>query len=223
VPKAAVTANYLDDMREAVTYLYHNKVLRFLMLICVLLNMIYLPMVMLVMPYINYQVIKISGFQLSLIEAAFGTGATLGGLYLSLRKDSKKLIKQLFSLLIVQAVLLFFWIFPVLPGFEYLSKTYITAVFCLIMGISGVVNMVQNVPVYTHFQLEIPENLRGKVLGFINVSAMIALPLGMWLCGLLLEATSWHYLIILASSLLTLICLISRRNKHFVNFAASFS
>lgn len=210
---------YLEDMREAALYLFEHKTLRFLLVICVIMNAVYLPMIMLVMPFINYQVIKVSGFQLSLIEAAWAIGGTLGGIYVSTRKATQPIIKKLFVLLSIQSVLLLLWTFPALPALTGLNKNQITFIFCSILAVTGLLNMIQNIPVLTHFQLRIPEHLRAKVLGFINVASMLSLPLGMWVFGILLGIFSWYYITAASALLMLFICLVSSRNKHFVKFS----
>jgi MFS transporter, DHA3 family, macrolide efflux protein len=220
---AEETGGYWGDLQVAVRYLQGQKVLVFLLFVCVLINAIYIPMVMLVMPYINYQVIKVSGLQLSFIEAAFGVGGTLGGLYISMRSSTDVFIRKLFPLLIIQGALLLLWTFPAFPSFSGVGKTFITAGFCLILGITGIVNMIQNIPIYTHFQLGIPEELRARILGFINVAVMVSLPLSFWVYGLLLENFSWHYITLVSGILLIIVCILSSKNRHFIKFVSELN
>jgi MFS family permease len=215
--------NYYLDLKEAIQYLKHNYLLRFVMFIAVIINLISSPMILLVMPFINYRIIKISGLQLSFIEAAWGIGGMLGGIYLSMKKNTDRLIRNLFMLLIAQSALMILWAFPAFPALIEINKNTITLIFCILLITIGLLNMILYVPVFTYFQQQTPAHLRGKILGFINASCLLAIPVGMWVFGMLLEAVPWYYVTSVSGLVMVLFCFFSGRNKHFVTFCKSLT
>ena len=204
---------YWSELRESFTYLKTQPVLKFLLWMLVSINFLFVPMMVLVIPYINYQVLEVSGFQLAIIEGSFGLGAMLGGIYISVRKDSQKFIRKAFLLLGLQCLILILLLFPI--AIPQADKAGITLGFSLLLVLLGAINMVQNIPLFTYFQLRIPEALRGRVLGLINVGILLSTPLGLWVYGLLLENFSWYYITTGSGLIILAICLTQRNNIHF--------
>ncbi|MGB8190763.1 MAG: MFS transporter, partial [Chitinophagaceae bacterium] len=213
--------SYQQDLKEALHFLHNNRLLRFMLLVAVGINAIYTPMILLVMPFINYQIIKISGLQLSFIEAAWGIGGTLGGIYISMKKNTDKIIRNLFVLLIVQSLLMILWAFPAFPALIGINKNLITLIFCILLVTTGLLNMILYIPVLTYFQQQTPEYLRGKILGFLNASCLLAIPLGLWIFGILLENVTWYYITSVSGLVMFLFCFLSGRNKYFLAFSKS--
>jgi len=78
--------------------------------------------------------------------------------------------------------------------------------------------MIQMLPLITHFQVKIPEKLRGKVMGVINATTMVSAPLGMWLIGGIMSVFAWEYIILGTGGLLILLALFFSRNRSFMAF-----
>jgi MFS family permease len=174
-----------------------------------------------VLPFINYRLIKVTGLQLSLIQASGAIGVIIAALAISIRKTFYKvLLKKFFTLFRTQAVMVVLWIFPVLPFFAANSKWYITVVFSLILVVYGALNAMQNIPMITYFQLKIPDELRGRIIGVFISSLFITSPLGMWMYGFLLEKVGWTYVILTSGVLLFILGLLAGGNKNYRAFLA---
>ena len=210
--------SYVQDIKMAFSYLKTENVLFFLLLFAVIANFIFYPLIILVIPYINYNVIKISQIQLSFIEASCAVGMIIGALIVGLKNSSIIFLKKFFVLLQAQALLVILWIFPSIPFFNTTTKWLITLLYCLVLLVIGILNTLQNIPIITYFQLKIPEELRGRVLGVGTTMLMISMPLGIWFYGFMLEYVQWTVIPIFSGISLFLLCLYSSRNKAFVAF-----
>ncbi len=206
-------SRYWSEVKKSFTYLKEEPVLKFLLWMLVTINFLFVPMMLLVIPYINYHVLQVSGMQLAIIEGSFGLGAMLGGIYISFRKNTSVFIRNAFLLLGLQCFLLLCLLFPIL--FEGADKNAITLGFSLLLVILGSINMIQNIPLFTYFQLRIPDHLRGRVLGLINVGILLSTPLGLWVYGVLLENFDWYYITSGSGIIILAICLTQRKNSHF--------
>jgi len=211
-------SSYLDNVKEVFAYLNTQKILKFLLSIAVMLNAILNPMVLLVLQYITYNVIKISGIQLALIEASWAIGTILGAVFIMTRKTVNPILRKFFVLLEVQALLIVVWFFPRLSIFADASKWTITIIYLILIFLYGMLNTIQNVPLFTHFQLKIPEELRGRVFGVLFTALNISTPIGMWICGFALQKADWIYVPVISGILVFIVCLIESRNKHFREF-----
>lgn len=210
--------SYLENVKEVFIYLGTQKILKFLLTVAVTLNAILNPLVMLVLQYITYNVIEITGFQLSLIRSSWAIGTIVGAVFVMTRKTVNPILKKFFILLEVQAVLIMLWFFPRLFIFADASKWTITLIYVLLIFLYGMINTIQNIPLFTHFQLKIPEALRGRVFGVLFTALTISTPIGMWVFGFALEVVDWIYIPIVSGILVLIICFIESKNKYFKEF-----
>jgi len=212
--------SYLENVKEVFSYLDTQKILKFLLIIAVMLNAVLNPLVLLVLQYITYNVIKISGIQLSLIESSWAIGTIIGAVFVMTRKNVNPILRKFFILLEVQAVLIIFWFFPRLHIFEGASKWIITLIYVVLILLYGMLNTIQNIPLLTHFQLKIPQELRGRVFGVLFTALNISTPIGMWIFGFVLDKADWVYVPVVSGILVFTLCVIQSKNKYFKEFTA---
>ena len=93
------------------------------------------------------------------------TGTILGAITISFLKSNNYYMKRFFSLFRIQAILIIFWIIPKLPIFPNDSKWMLTLILSIVLMAFGIFNTMQNIPMITHFQLSIPDNLRARIFG----------------------------------------------------------
>lgn len=212
---------YFENVKEVFSYLDTQKILKFLLIIAVMLNAVLNPLVLLVLQYITYNVIKISGIQLSLIQSSWAIGTIVGAVFVMTRKNVNPILRKFFLLLEVQAVLIIFWFFPRLNIFAGASKWTITLIYVFLILSYGMLNTIQNVPLLTHFQLKVPQDMRGRVFGVLFTALNISTPIGMWIFGFALEKVDWIYVPIVSGMLVFVICIIQSQNKYFKEFTAT--
>lgn len=213
--------SYIENVKEVFTYLNTQKILKFLLIIAVALNAVLNPMVLLVLQYITYNVIKISGFQLSLIESSWAIGTIVGAIFVMTRKTNTPILRRFFILLEIEATLIALWFFPRLPIFSDVSKWVISMLFVLLIFLYGMLNTIQNIPLITHFQLKIPEEMRGRVFGVLFTALNISTPIGMWVFGFALTKVDWVYIPVVSGIIVFIICLVQSRHRYFREFVNS--
>jgi hypothetical protein len=215
--------SFIHNVKEVFKYLNTQKVIKFLLTIAVVLNLILNPLVLIVLQFVTYRIIGISELQLSLIEASWAVGAIFGAIYVSTRKSVSPILRKFFVLIAVQAFLIMLWVFPKLGLFAGASKWTITIIYIALIFLYGMLNTIQNIPILTHFQLKVPENLRGRVFGVMFTALTVSTPIGMWIFGFLLEKINWGYIPVASGLVVLLICLVQSRNKDFREFTNSLN
>lgn len=215
--------SYLDDIKVTFVYLNTRKILAFLFIFALVINFIFNSLMFLVLPYINYHVIKVSGFQLSLIQASGALGVVLGALMISMRSDHTFFLKKFFTLFRWQAILILLWLFPILPVFSGTNKWPIAIVFSVLLVLYGGMNTAQNIPMISYFQLKIPEELRARVFGVFWAALFVTTPLGLWIYGLLLTKIKWFYVTLSSGILMIILGLLFASHKYFKEFVAEFN
>ncbi|HWR60288.1 MAG TPA: MFS transporter, partial [Clostridia bacterium] len=217
------SGSYIQNVKEVFAYLDTEKILKFLLTMAVILNALLNPMVLLVLQYITYNVIKISGIQLSLIQSSWAMGSIIGAVFVITRKTVEPILKRFFVLLEAQALLIILWIFPRLPLFSEASMWTITVIYILLIFSYGMLNTIQNVPLISHYQLKIPEALRGRVFGVLYTALNISTPIGMWIFGIALQKADWIYIPVVAGMTVFIICMTQSRNKYFREFVGKLN
>ena len=183
--------------------------------------MVFSPLSALVIPYINYNVLKVSGIQLSVIQGSWAAGAIIGGCLMSLKKNTFKLIKHVFVLIQAQALIMIMFCFPNLKIPLFDSRWVITITFSLLLIILGILNVMQNVPLYTYFQVRVAENLRGRVFAVFNVTIMLSSTIGLWVFGGILEYADWDQILVVSGIIMFIVSLLLNNNKYFKKFTTS--
>lgn len=217
------SGSYIQNVKEVFAYLDTEKTLKFLLTMAVILNALLNPLVLLVLQYITYNVINISGIQLSLIQSSWAMGSIIGAVFVITRKTVEPILKRFFTLLEVQALLIILWIFPRLPLFSEASMWTITVIYILLIFSYGMLNTIQNVPLISYYQLKIPESLRGRVFGVLYTALNISTPIGMWIFGIALQKADWIYIPVVAGTVVFIICMTQSRNKYFKEFVGKLN
>ena len=124
------------------------------------------------------------------------------------------MIPRLFILLGFQAFLIFGWVCPAYFDFST-SKWLVTLFFSFILIVTGILNMIQNIPLLSYVQAQIPEELRARVLGLINVFILASTPIGIFIYGILLQYVSWTSVVIGSAALMLFISVLSHKNRTF--------
>ena len=144
---------------------------------------------------------------LGVFSAIVGLGSILGGLIFSLikQKDSPLRMIKISSVLI--GFLFIILSIPVMLDFST-SNAYLT--FISIGLLITLMMQFSNIPLMTYYQLNIKEELKGRVFALMGVLSMTFMPLGMLLFSILLDAGLYisvnfvFGLIIVGSTVLTL-------------------
>lgn len=213
-----VTGSYIYNIKVVFKYINDNKIIKFFLIVALVVNLIYNPLMLVVLQYITYDVLKLSALQVSLIKAAGAMGIISGAVIVGKMKDTKLILQGFFSLLGIQAVLIIMWAFPSFPFSSNMQPVLITGVFFVLLLTYGALNTIQNLPVITFFQSEVPEELRARVFGILNSALLLSTPLGIWIYGILLQKMNWTYILWASGIIMIIMCFIFRKNRHYMAF-----
>jgi DHA3 family macrolide efflux protein-like MFS transporter len=198
------------SIKEAVTYIRSYRLLSFFLKVSTMLNFIMYPAMVLVLPYIAYQVIGLTGAGLGFIQACWAGGMTCGSLVIIRIKRTEWFISRFFDFMILQAVIIAAWAFPVFYIHGSLEEWTTVMIYCILVFGIGMLQMFAQIPLYTYFQFRIASQYRGKVWGLANTLTDIAAPAGLWLYGLMLENVQWTWVTFSCAIVLAVISAVFR-------------
>ncbi|GIQ69438.1 MFS transporter [Xylanibacillus composti] len=193
------------EMRATWTYIRGYAHLYEVLKISAIMNFILYPMMMLVLPFVIYQVLRMSETELAAIQACWAAGMVAGTLFLVVFKRGDALIRHFFHFLIVLGLLVFLWAYPGLPGIDAAVGAGDVGVYGALVFLIGFLQMLVQVPMYTYFQFRISLEMRGKVWGLANTLTDVSAPFGLWACGLLLDGISWVWVPLVSGAAIVLI------------------
>lgn len=204
--------NLLEDVKEVFRYLGSQKGMIYMLVMVVSLNLFFVPMLVLVLPYVCYQVVGVTGLQLSLIQGSWAAGLILGAILMGRIKDNRPVMSKLFNMLTVSGLLFIPWMFPaIFPG---MGKWFISIIYIAILIVSAVLNSCINIPAMTFVQTTTPESLRGRFFGVLFTCSTLATPIGYWIYGLILENVNWIWAPVLSTAAVIICSLVSSRSRH---------
>lgn len=210
--------SYWEEIKKIYSYLNQNVIMEFFLVFAFIGSFFFYPLILLVIRYIGYNIFKLTGLQVSIIQAAWAVGTIIGALVLSLKNWAVLFLRRFVLLLTLQAFLLIFWLFPKLSFFDEVSNNWIVIIYCFILAVMGVLNTLQIVSTISYFQVSIPENLRARAFGVISTALLASSPLGYWIYGILLEKVNWMYIVIVSWICLLSLSAFAKRSKVMQDF-----
>lgn len=201
-----ITKEQVTNFKDAITYIRSYVLLYFFLRTAAMLNFILYPMMVLVMPYIVYQVIGLTATGLSIIQAAWALGMTIGAAFIMRRNDTSHFMQKFFSYLLLQGILIAGWAFASLSVLQDFNDWFIVSVYSVLVFFLGGLQMFVQIPLYSYFQFRIEKSYRGKVWGIANAMTDIAAPFGLWIYGIVLEGVEWYIVPLVTGILVVLMC-----------------
>lgn len=186
---------FLDNLTFVFQYVRERSIIRFFLVNLLILNFVYMPLTMLVVQYITYNVLDVSGIQLSIIQASLGVGVIGGAIYVGAQSSFQKVLRRFPYFELLLGVFVALWCFPALSIFEGMPLWQTVLGFSLVLLVVGFIYTASIIPIYTFFQVEVPENLRGRIFGVATSALNVSIPAGIVLYGVLLEKLYWPYVI----------------------------
>jgi len=189
--QARESTSMVSAAREAWGFLTGHSELRVLLVLALVLQSTLDPMLSLVLPFLAYKVLGLEAGHLSLILSCAAAGAVLAGMSVSWRGLGAKLLPRFALLVLGQALLIGGLALPALWGREQVGTWGVVGLLLVLQVAVRVVNTLQNVPLYSHFLVHVPQELRGRVMGIFQSAMLLVVPGSMWLAGEVLERVSW--------------------------------
>lgn len=207
------------DFSAIIEYIKQEKIIFFFLGMALTINLVYYPIRNSVITYLSYNILNLSEINVSFIQAATGVGTILGALTIIFFKKSNIILKRFFVLLAAQGVLILALIIPgVVVGF---TNIQITVIYFVIMMLIGLLNVMQNLPLITYFQVATPEKLRGRLFSVFTTSLLLFTPLGMLIYGVVLNDNSWMVVLVVSGLILITLCIFGKNHKIFKKFVLS--
>ncbi|MBD8499643.1 MFS transporter [Paenibacillus arenosi] len=206
-------ATVFAELKETMSYIRDYSFLSYFLKISSFMNFILYPMMILVLPYIVYQVLKVTGTELAVIQACWALGMIGGSLTMLRLPSTQGFIRRFFDLLMLQGVIIIGWSLAGISWLHSFGNDPIIVLYCGMVFMIGVLQMFVQIPLYTYFQFRIAEQYRGKVWGVANTLTDITAPLGIWVYGLLLEGVSWVWIPIVSGIVVTISSALFKSNR----------
>ncbi|MFO7814738.1 MAG: MFS transporter [Halanaerobiales bacterium] len=198
----------LNEIKFGLNFLWVQKEIVSLFTVAIFLNFLFTGLMMLGIPYIFKELLRVNSMLYGYAQSVFPAGAVIGSIILSQIPEIRNYYKVLLYSLNIQSLLLLGMGLPLIPYF--LINTATMKIYYLIMlalFIIGIFNAVINVPIRILLQRLIPDNLRGRITGLLSTMTQALVPISVALTGYLLDILPVYTLFLgggVLASLLTL-------------------
>ncbi|EPY13694.1 MULTISPECIES: MFS transporter [Paenibacillus] len=209
---------YIESLKEIGAYIKNRSAIKYLLFIFLMTNFVVSPSISLLLPFIVYQKFDMSATQLSLIEAALAVGFIVGAILVSMKKVNAFVINKIFLMIQMQGLLILLWVFPELNMIDTTMKGVLMAGYMGLLFFTGVFLAMGNIPMTSYAQMYIPEKIRGSFFGVMGTVVMIAIPIGTWLYGILLDQISFTYVVIFSCVVLVVVGAFAHRSRDLREF-----
>lgn len=210
--------SYKESVKNVRDFVNGKPGMSTLLILSLVNTLVFGAMTSLVLPFITYDKIMLSEYQVSFIMSFSFIGLILGTITISTKGNFAKLFKKIVLFFRLQLFVCVFWAFPLLPLFQNLSKWMVTYVFCILMLIIGILVGFINIPVLTYIQTTTPEESRASFIGVVNTLGKLATPIGVWIYGFMLENIHWGFVVTIPTILLIIGITFIGKTKKLKNF-----
>lgn len=167
--------SYMKELGAGLGFIRHNKLIFAIIIIVLVTNFLDAPLFAVVMPVFARQVFG-SAVDLGLMIGAWGLGSLLGALlYSALAPRLPRRMTFIGSFIAVGGL---FWGLAMLPPLPIVLTVIV---------IGGIAAAPINPIIWTVLQSYVPPAMRGRVIGVVTAGVNVAVPLGMFIAGYLIE------------------------------------
>ena len=202
---------FKNDLKEGVHYIWKNAGLKKLLFSSVILNFLTMPIIILLMFYVE-DFLGVSSNWYGFLLAIYGIGALTGFTGAGVIKlKGRRRTRVLISFMLMEPM-------------GYILMTYTASPFQAagLFFIGGMFNGFVMVNITTILQLTTPSNIRGRVFGALTTISASTAPFGMGLGGFLYDMLDHNIALIYISSGILMLLLVASFafSKDFRNFIA---
>ncbi|SHI59942.1 Transmembrane secretion effector [Clostridium cavendishii DSM 21758] len=206
-----VYKEFFNDFKIGFDFIVGNNFLKYIMIFCFFINGVLGGSMSVGIPFICKIVLKISDMQFGLTETAMVFGSLIGAL-LSPMIAKKISLERLFSLVILGCGILLFLVGIVVNSniISVVNNLFVTWIlFLLILTTFTIIATFINISMGTMMQKLTPNNMLGRVMATGGTIAIIAMPFGQVIYGVLFDKVITFYIFVVSAAILTTIALIS--------------
>jgi MFS transporter, DHA3 family, macrolide efflux protein len=217
-------SSFIKDFKDILEFIRNNKSLLRLVLVFTLVNFLWDPLLNIVAPYVMKNNFNITSSQFGLMQAALPFGFCIGAIYFTKYKgfiESKHVVFN--SIFAVNIALLLFTL-PIVFQSASNGFGFITYYFIFMKVLMGIFSAAINISTSVKIQLSVPDNLRGKFLGFSRSLSMGMMPIGSAVIGMILGKVNSSLFFIGSVTLVFIIILVVPKSSYaikYINIAKS--
>ena len=193
--------NYLGDIKQGLSYLSRNKIVKQLFTFSAAINIFSAPVAVLYALQITRQ-FGADAWRLGFSDTAFAIGMLVGGLTLTAWGGFKNKHSTVSLGMVVMSV-----------GTIMLGVVTSFSVYVALMVVIGAAMPMTNTPAMTLFQRNIDPDYMGRVFSLINMLSSLAMPLGLVVFGPLADIIGLNLLFILTGATLLVLSITFTLNK----------
>jgi len=198
-------STFLSELKFGAKYLYKEKAVFSLFGMAVFLNFIMAGSLMVGVPYVFKEILKVNSNLYGISQSMYPAGAFIGALVFKFLSEIKNYYKVFVTIIGLQGVLFFIEGIPILPSIINNNSfiiVYLSAI--IILFLIGFTDAVVNVPIKVLLQRLIPDHVRGRIFGLLSSFVQGLVPISMAIVGFLLDYIGGYYLFF-GTGILTLI------------------
>lgn len=208
---SGVKESILKSLKGSIGYLKTFPGLPSGVLVMFIINLVLVPIIFTGTTYISYKLFNLTKQEVSFIYSSFFIGIVIGAIAISVFKLGEILSTKFFGIIKLLAIALSLML--IIPLINPISPLLIIAVMSSSMLFLGLFLIAMQIPLFSSLQIKIPDDKRGSVFGILASSSEAALPIGVWIYGLLFGNIQWYYLVLFAVIMTFLTGIISQQNK----------
>lgn len=196
--------------RTVINYIIKQRGIAVLFVVALFLNFAFAFGLQVPLIYLMNNILHFPAQYIGMVEGAFSIGALIGALYISARPFhiyNKIFFGTLLTGFIFIAIALPF----LFMQFDLImSAIFLGFMFCLIGAIVSIIN----IPVITKLQQIVPQQIRGKFMSVLSMTAGALVPIALVTSGLLVNYLLPQYLLITAGFIVIIVTLILFRDRE---------
>ncbi len=209
----------LKDLKEGLKYLGTKKGLMQLMYGSLFLNFAFVPLMAVGFPILFNQILGTSLMQYNYVMVSWSVGTFIGAIIIGNLARNLKVFKAAgigLVMMVVGWIAMTYLIYLILNGQIIYSTFFIWMI--IVIFLTGMINMYLNIPLNTAFMKTIEPEYRGRAFSVVGTLSQAAVPLAVFLGGVLLQATDIITLAVSSLAILVVVVIYIFLNKNVTGF-----
>ncbi len=212
----------LKDLKEGLKYLGTKKGLMQLMYGSLFLNFAFVPLMAVGFPILFNQILGTSLMQYNYVMVSWSVGTFIGAIIIGNLARNLKVFKAAgigLIMMVVGWISMTSLIYLILNGQLTYSTFFVWMI--IVIFLTGMINMYLNIPLNTAFMKTIEPEFRGRAFSVVGTLSQAAVPLAVFLGGVLLQATDIITLALSSLAVLVVVVIYIFLNKNVTGFLRS--
>lgn len=203
-PEKINVSTFSRDFLEGIKYIKSNKLILNIIILALIINFAFTPILSLGLTYISKQVIKITDSQYGVLESILVISTIIAPFVCSRVAKKFKTGKLIFYDIFLTTIFIALMAMVSSPLYINLFKgDFLPYISLMVVGFGiGLIVTVGNIALNTMFQQEIPLDVMGRVYAVMGAVCTAAIPLGQMLFGFLFDKIDAWICVTLSAAIL---------------------